>query len=193
MAGKAPLLLAMVLFAIGASGLALTSAERSSWGPFQPRGQATPEQLVVVVDVSTPYAVPSLDELFASQPAHAIESFTAPETDSPAATEAAEPTPTPSPPLRVYGISADDGGVAAAAVSETPPPIRLVNVATDDEPGAAETPEATASPEVTATPSPEVTGTPEATPSPEVTSTPEATATPSPETSETPEATPEGD
>ena len=179
MAGKAPLLLAMVLFAIGASGLALTSAERSSWGPFQPRGQATPQQLVVVVDASTPFAVPSLEELFTSMPATAVEAATQLYVAAPETPEPEQPTATPVPSLRVYGISADDGGVAAAAVSETPPPLRIVNVATDDEP------------EATATPSPEASATPEATATPEASATPEPSATPVPEGGETPQATPE--
>lgn len=136
MAGKVPLLLASVLFLVGAGGLVLSSAERASWGPFEPRNPQPPSR-VVIVDASQPLVnPPSLAEL-ANPPVEALEAAApqfilaaptrVPPTPQPTA------TPTPIPPIRVFGISADDGGVAAAAASETPPPLRIVNVASDDE------------------------------------------------------------
>ena len=136
MAGTAPLLLASVLFAVGAGGLVLSSAERASWGPFEPRNPQ-PLARVVIVDAGHPLVnPPSLAEL-ANPPVEALEAAApqlilaaptrVPPTPQPTA------TPTPIPPLRVFGISADDGGVSAAAASETPPPVRIVNVASDDE------------------------------------------------------------
>lgn len=168
MAGKAPILLAMALFSIGAAGLALTSADRADWGPFQPRPRITPEQRVIVVDVGTPFAAPGLDGLFSGVNGETPGSSTAllasagQQPSGPAPTA----TPTPIPPLRVFGIATDDAGVSAAAATPTPPPLRIVNVASDDtEP--AETP----SPEPTADPTPEH----EAPPAPEETPTPDPT------------------
>lgn len=135
MAGKAPLLLAMVLFAIGVSGLALSSAERAHWGPFEP-GSTPAAQQVRVVDSGTPFVVPALDELFTSRVETAIASEPAP---SPTSEAVAPPAPT-IPPLRVYGISSDDGGVSAAAAAPTPPPVTIVNVANDDDMKNRETP-----------------------------------------------------
>lgn len=134
MAGKAPLLLAMVLFAIGVSGLALSSAEHAHWGPFEP-GSAPATQRVRVVDSGTPFAVPSLDELFTSRVETAVASEPAPEAPS-----AAAPAAPALPPLRVYGISSDDGGVSAAAAEKTTPPVTVVNVANDDDATNVETP-----------------------------------------------------
>ena len=143
MAGKTPLLLATVLFFVGAAGLALTSAERASWGPFEPRGQRAPEQRVVVLDVGRPWVEPpSLVELIT-----AVEPETAVASEGPdllvyAPQPAPEPnpvpeavaTPEPIPPITVWGIATDDGGVSAAEVSPTPPPpIRMMNVANGDE------------------------------------------------------------
>jgi hypothetical protein len=149
MAGKAPLLLASVLFAVGAVGLALTSADQASWGPFEPRPPQA-EQRVIIVDVGGPAPeIPSLVDLLLPPPtAPAVaEPETAPQAS--AAQPAPQPTATPVPPLKIFGISSDDGGVsAAAATPATPPPLRIVNVASDDdgEPGAAETPAPEASP-----------------------------------------------
>jgi hypothetical protein len=145
MAGKAPLLLATVLFVVGAVGLLLTSAERASWGPFKAPQQ--PGQKVVVVDLAQPFAgPPALTELLTSvEPSLEAESPQA-LVQAPLATpEPQSPTPTPIPPLRIFGISADDGGVAAAAATPSPPPpIRVVGIAVDSEPPAetqeAETP-----------------------------------------------------
>ncbi len=149
MAGKAPLLLASVLFAVGAGGLVLSSAERASWGPFEPRNPQPPAR-VVIVDAGHPLVnPPSLAEL-ANPPVEALEAAApqlilaaptrVPPTPQPTA------TPTPIPPLRVFGISADDGGVSAAAASETPPPVRIVNVASDDESAESETSSETETP-----------------------------------------------
>jgi len=135
MAGKAPLLLAMVLFAIGVSGLALSSAERAHWGPFEP-GSVPATQQVRVVDSGTPFAVPPLEELFTSRVVTAIASEPAP---APTSEAVAPPAPTTSP-LRVYGISSDDGGVSAAAASPTPPPVTVPNIASDDDIKDRETP-----------------------------------------------------
>ena len=177
MAGKAPLLLASVLFAVGAVGLLLTSAERAEWGPFEAHRQAPPAPSeVLVYNANLQFVDPAqLEGLLAVPTAAAAprepERFVlAAETPEP------EPTPTPIPPLWVFGISSDDGGVSAAAVTPTPPPIRIVNVAggADEETA---TPEAEPTDEATPEPSPE--GTPVANePSPEP---PEATETPSPE------------
>lgn len=153
MAGKTPLLLAVVLFAIGASGLALTSADRASWGPWEPRSQPALAQRVIVVDAGTPFVAPSLDGLLMGIPETAIPNAAPQFAYAPEPEETPEPTPTLAP-LRVFGISADDGGVSAAAVTPAPPPpLRAVNVASDD--GSAEpmeTPEATVEPEATETP-----------------------------------------
>ncbi len=70
-----------------------------------------------------------------------------------------EPTPTPIPPLRVYGISSDDGGVsAAAATPPPPPPIRIGGISFDDAPS---TETVTAEPSAEATPTPDATAAPE--------------------------------
>ena len=138
MSGKAPLLLATLFFSVGAVGLALTSAERASWGPFEPRNPQ-PDQRVVIVDLSpsnieppelAQIVIPVPVELSAAEP----EALVAEEP-----TSAPQPTPTPIPPLRVFGISSDSG-VSAAAATSTPPPLRMVNVANGDE--STETPEA---------------------------------------------------
>lgn len=148
MAGKAPLLLAMVLFAIGVSGLALSSAERAQWGPFEGPPPAT--QQARVIDTGTPFTVPALDTLLTSY----IEPVVHEEPAAPALV--AEPEPEPSPtltPLRIFGLSGDDAGVSAAAADPTPPPLKIVNVAsdTDETPEAPETPEGTPTPEATET------------------------------------------
>ncbi len=167
MAGKAPLLLASVLFAVGAVGLALTSAEQASWGPFRPP-VTQPEQRVIIVNAGAPYVeVPALLELLMPPPTALAAAE--PETPVYAAVSqsAPEATATPIPPLRVFGISADDGGVsAAAATPATPPPLRIVNVASDDgtEPAAeTETETETEAETETETPTPEAepAGTPE--------------------------------
>jgi len=172
MAGKAPLLLAMVLFAIGVSGLALSSAERAQWGPFEGPPPAT--QQARVIDTGTPFTVPALDTLFAS----AAEALVQEEPAAPAAVAEPEPEPEPSPtltPLRVFGLSGDDAGVSAAAADPTPPPLKIVNVASDND----ETPEATETPEGTPTPEATETATPGSeTPAP--TAEPTATETPTP-------------
>ncbi len=134
MTGRAPLLLAAFLFGVGVTGLAITTAERAEWGPFQPRSQA-PEARVVVVDVRPEITPPPLHELFTSYPADVAVAAAA-QVQAPAA-EAADPAPaaTPVPPLRVYGIASDDAGVSAAGTTATPPPpIRIVNIAADVEP-----------------------------------------------------------
>ena len=135
MAGKAPLLLAMVLFFVGAAGLGLTSAERASWGPFEPPPARLAEQRVVVVEgTGELLAPPSLAEL--SQPFETAIASEEPAFVAVAPTEAApqqaveEPAATPIPPLRIFGISADDGGVSAAAA--TPVPIRIGGISFDD-------------------------------------------------------------
>lgn len=182
MAGKAPLLMALVLFAIGVSGLALTSAERASWGPFEPGAPAATQQ-VQLIDTGTPFTAPSLDELFTSRIETAIAAEPAPELVADIATP--EPTATALPPLKVYGLSADDGGVSAAGVSPTPPPVRIVNVSHDDTTDADDGDEedvAIGEIGLTATPAPE----PEATPAPTLPpahhdeATPEVTPTPEP-------------
>lgn len=162
MAGKAPLLLAMVLFGIGAIGLGLTSAERASWGPFQPRPNAVSETQVLVFDATAATAEPpALRELLpppTAEPSLAAVLDETPETyvAAPVVTEAPvepepEATPTPLTPLRVFGISSDDGGVSAAAATPgPPPPIRIGGISFDEEPST-ETP--TTEPD--ATPSPE--------------------------------------
>jgi hypothetical protein len=132
MDGKLPLLLASVLFAVGATGLLLTSAERADWGPFEshetPRG-------AIVYDAGRPFVEPpSLQELRTppEQPFVASEQqalVAAPESTTAPATP--EPTATPVPPLRVFGISSDTG-VSAAAATVTPPPIVIGGVAADD-------------------------------------------------------------
>lgn len=156
MAGKAPLLLASVLFAVGAVGLALTSAEQASWGPFRPP-VTQPEQRVIIVDAGTSNVeVPALLELLMPPPT--ALAATEPETPVYAAVSqyAPEVTATPVPPLRVFGISADDGGVsAAAATPATPPPLRIVNVASDDSAEPAETATETPTPESEPTEPPE--------------------------------------
>lgn len=192
MAGKAPLLLAMVLFVIGVSGLALSSAERAQWGPFEASAPVAAAQLRVV-DSGTPYAAPSLDELFTTQLPTAIADAPAPQ---PTAAETAAPEPT-LVPLRVYGISSDDGGVSAAAAVATPPPVTIVNVATDgDGVVDSETP-APLQPNGEATPEPTVPGDqlaqPPAADPHSATSTPEPTATATPEPSATPSASPTPD
>lgn len=182
MAGKSPLLLAMVLFVIGVSGLALSSAERSHWGPFEP-GVTPPPQQVRVVDVGVPYVIPPLEDLLSGT----VEAtaVTRPETEFVSA-PVEEPEPTASPtltPLRVFGLSTDDAGVSAAAVEPTPPPLKIVNVANDAD--STPTPEATA--DTTETPEPSATAESSETPAAETTPTPEATATPeSPAPEETP-------
>ena len=155
MRGKAPLLLASVLFSIGALGLVLTSAERADWGPFQP-GPA-PQKVVVFNAGHAPVEPPALAELFASGETLAAtgEPVLAAAPELPASPEPADPTPTPIPPLRVFGISADDAGVSAAAVTPSPVPIRIGGIASDDEP-----PQDTATPAATETPSPEPTAVP---------------------------------
>ncbi|MGE3074569.1 MAG: hypothetical protein AB7N24_00455 [Dehalococcoidia bacterium] len=166
MSGKAPLLLATLFFSVGAVGLALTSAERASWGPFEPRGPQ-PDQRVVVVDMSpaktlppelAQIVIPVPVELSAAEPEALVAE---------APTTAPEPTPTPIPPLRVYGISSDSG-VSAAAASETPPPIRIVNVASDDEETETPTAETAETPtdEADETPDAGATSVPESTPEP---------------------------
>lgn len=168
MSGKAPLLLATLFFSIGAAGLALTSAERASWGPFEPRGPQA-DQRVVIVDLGpsnleppelAQLLIPPPVELSAAEP----ELIVAAQPTLPP-----EPTPTPVPPLRVFGISSDSGGVSAAAATETPPPLRIMNVASDDE--STETPEAEAT--ATETPTAEVEAT-----ATSATGEAEATATP---------------
>src|SRR6187397_1141595 len=59
MAGKAPLLLASVLFIVGAVGLALTSAERAEWGPFEPHVQVAPEQHFVISAADVAFVDPT--------------------------------------------------------------------------------------------------------------------------------------
>jgi hypothetical protein len=168
MAGKAPLLLASLLFLIGIAGLAFTSAERASWGPFEPRPQPQIAQRVVVVDMSTPFSVPELTGLL-SEPAPAIAATETPlRAQAPASSPEPQATPTPLPPLKVFGISADDGGFSAAGA--TPPPLvplRVGNVASDDETVDAPPPEV-------------VVQDPNATPEPEASPQPESTTTPGP-------------
>lgn len=161
MAGKTPLLLAVVLFAIGASGLALTSADRASWGPFEPRTAPERTPRIIVIDVGTPFAVPALENLLMGVPETATSAEPPQLAYAPEPSQAPEPiaTPTPIPPLRVFGISSDDGGVFAAAVTPTPlTPLRVANVASgDDSSEPAETPEA----EAVETETPEASGTAE--------------------------------
>ncbi len=152
MAGKAPLLLASLLFLVGMVGLGLTSAERAQWGPFQPPERP---QRVIVVDASGPFLPPpALAGLVTPQE---TELAAAPQLLVAAPEATAEPTPeptaTPIPPLRVHGISADDAGVSAAGATPTPPPIRIGGIAADDA-EATETPEPTETPEASATPEP---------------------------------------
>ena len=147
MDGKAPLLAASVLFAVGAVGLLLTGAERGEWGPFQAH-QAPPA--VVVSNAGTRFVDPPALEELLTLPATTV----APEQPhlfvaAPVVTESPpppEPTATPVPSLRVFGISSDSG-VSAAEVSPTPRPIMLGGIAADDG-------EATEEPEGTETPAP---------------------------------------
>ena len=180
MAGKAPLLLASVLFAVGAVGLLLTSAERAEWGPFEAQRQAPPAPSeVLVYNANLQFVDPAeLEGLLvvptaAAAPREPERFVLAAETPEP------EPTPTPIPPLWVFGISSDDGGVSAAAVTPTPPPIRIVNVAGGDD-EETPTPDAETAEEPTAEPTPEGAPVPNE-PSPEA---PETTEPPSPEPSD---------
>lgn len=158
MAGKAPLLLAMVLFSVGAAGLALTSAERAQWGPFEPRAAVSTGQVVVYVPSGTAFVPPSLEDLFTS----AVEAAPAPEEPTallaraPAEAVPEEPVAPAPTPLRVFGISADGGDVSAAATTPTPPPLRGMSLAADDAPA----PEATTEPEANETTAPSATETP---------------------------------
>jgi len=145
MAGKAPLLLAMVLFVVGAFGLGLTSVERASFGSFQPRSKPLTTTEILVFDARahtvTPPSLyelitpPTANELPTAVRAAPVENYVA----VPQATEApeepaAEATPTPLPPLRVFGISSDDGGVSAAAATPAPPPpVRIGGISFDEE------------------------------------------------------------
>jgi len=152
MAGKAPLLLAMVLFSVGVAGLALTSAERAKWGPFEPRAAISSGQAVVYVPVGTAFVPPSLNDLFTSsvEAAPAPEEPTALLAQAPAEAVADEPAAPALTPLRVFGISADGGDVSAAAATPAPKPLRGIGVAADDAPA----PEATETPSPAATESP---------------------------------------
>jgi hypothetical protein len=152
MAGKAPLLLAMVLFIVGAAGLALTSAERAEWGPFEPRGPRPPEQRVVIVDMSRPLMDPPALVALSSNSESIVAAEEAPYPFPSAEDQpTAEPTPTPLPPLRIFGISSDDGGVSAAAQTPAPPPpIRIIGIATDEQAPEATEPAATPAPEAAA-------------------------------------------
>jgi hypothetical protein len=160
MAGKAPLLLAMVLFSVGAAGLALTSAERAKWGPFEPRAAVSTSQAVVYVPMGTAFVPPSLQELFTS----AVEAAPAPEeptallAQAPAEAVPEEPAAPAPTPLRVFGISADGGDVSAAATTPTPAPLRGIGVAADDAPA----PEAPTQPEASEIAAPSATETPSA-------------------------------
>jgi len=195
MAGKAPLLLASVLFTVGAVGLALTSAERAEWGPFEPHVQVPAEQHAVILVADVPFVDPTPLESLLATP---IEGPVIEQAEAPALVLAeVEPEPeveaagTPAlVPLRVFGLSSDTGGVAAAPAT---PPLRAVNVAADDaEPGAGEPP----GPGPSETPEPSDGATPEPSES-ETLEPPEpsASATPEPSDTETPEpeaeATPE--
>lgn len=137
MAGKAPLLLAAFLFAIGLSGLlAIDFADRAQWGPFRPGVQPPAPHRVIVIDVATPFTPPALEALFTSAPersaqALAAEPAPAPE---PAAAGTPAPTPTPIPPIRIHGVAAEDGVSAAGATPTPPPPIRIINIAVGEEP-----------------------------------------------------------
>lgn len=147
MAGKASLLLAAVLFGMGATGLILTAGETTHFGPFQPAvapPQTLPNveraplfaQAVIILapdgGLSIPVAVAE------RQPTPTRTAVLAASTAPPAA------TPTPLPPLIVGGIASDDGGVQAAAA--TPPPIRFIMVAGDGTDDPAATPTETPAP-----------------------------------------------
>ena len=163
MAGKAPLLLAVVLLLVGAVGLGLTTVDQATFGPFQPHAKPLPKTETLVLsagdatstppplyELTTPLATEEL--VMGTVPLQARRNYVA----APQATESpAEPEPSPSPPppppLRVFGISSDDGGVsAAAATPPPPPPVRIGGIAFDEEP-ATETP----APEPEATPEPD--------------------------------------
>jgi len=139
MAGKAPLLLAMVLFVVGAAGLGLSSAERASWGPFQPPNPGLAEQNVVIAGggrvMLEPPSLVELLEPFETAIASAEPELEATTAAPPAPLQAAvEPTATPVAPLKIFGISADDGGVSAAGTTpEAPPPIRIGGISYDDD------------------------------------------------------------
>ena len=179
MAGKAPLLLASVLFIVGAVGLALTSAERAEWGPFEPHVQVAPEQHFVISAADVAFVDPTpLEGLLAV----AVQP---PAVEQPAAVALVLADPDPEPeveaagtpalvPLRVFGLSSDTGGVAAATAA---PPPRAVNVAADDAAAEAETPAPGAetperSDDLTPEPSEPETPEPESTPEPEADPTP---------------------
>lgn len=150
MAGKASLLLAAFLFGIGSSGLLLLSmSDRSAWGPFRPQVQSPPQR-VIVIDVGTPFTPPPLTELFAGAIEGSVQALSAEPAAAggPPTASTGEPTPTPIPPLRIYGVAADDG-VSAAGATPTPAPLRIVNVAVGEgeTPGAEDaTPAAEATP-----------------------------------------------
>ena len=141
MAGKAPLLLAMVLFIVGAAGLALTSARQAEWGPFQPHSRTPqmPKPVAVRGSSAAPDVPPALTDLLSNvpdiqptaAPGRMVSAASTPEaTDEP---EPPAPTPTPIPPIRVHGISADDAGASAASLSPTPPPpIFIGGISFDD-------------------------------------------------------------
>ena len=105
MAGKAPLLLAVVLFGVGAIGLGLTSAERARWGPSEPHRAPALEPRVVVFQVPQgTVEPPALIELTTATALATPEATSEPRlyvaapepTEEPALPE--EPTPTPIPP-----------------------------------------------------------------------------------------------
>jgi hypothetical protein len=143
MAGKASLLLAAVLFGMGATGLILTAEETTPWGPFEP--SVAPEQTLPNVE-----SAPLFAQAIIVLPPDGGLSVPAAVADPPPVTRAAvlaettappPATPTPRPPLVLGGIASDDGGVQAAGA--TPRPIRFIMVAgdgTDDSPTATPTP-----------------------------------------------------
>ena len=84
MTGKAPLLLASFLFAVGVTGLVITTAERVEWGPFQPQTR-TPEPRVVVVQVGPEITPPPLLELLTGIPDGALAVDTSAQVQAPTA------------------------------------------------------------------------------------------------------------
>lgn len=140
MAGKAPLLLAVVLFSIGTIGLALSSAERASWGPFQPPRRAAVQERAAVPKSGAIFAEPpSLSELLtpqetalaAEEPQALVATPWRPATPAPA--ETPEPEANETPPVTVVDVAADGDGVSAATAAPPPvPPVHIANVASGD-------------------------------------------------------------
>jgi len=151
MAGKASLLLAALLFGMGAVGLALTAGETTRWGPFDApeasvaRQPLPPAEGPVLSAVAIP---PTLQELapepFAAVTApvtlverNAVADFVATEPPAPAPAPAeapATPTPEPRPPLLVHGVASDSASAGAAGATPRPLFFGMIGRDTDETP-----------------------------------------------------------